>query len=135
MTSALRIRRRLWVALAAVAAAVSMTARASPAVRCEAGPEGCAARCYEAGPATAPSLPTTQALPVHGPAVGRPVPSTTPCGCCAQAPTAPAPKPGQRTEARRAEPGRELAAAFSQEIRPRRPSTIAFTPDVGPSPS
>lgn len=123
-----RIRRRLWVALAAIAATLSMTGGASAASRCEAMPEGCAACCCEPEPA----VTTAQAPPVHGPAVGRPVPSTIPCACCAQAPTAPASKPGQRVEVRRADPGRELATAPPREIRPRHPSAIAFLPDAGP---
>ena len=65
MAIALRIRLRLWVALAAIAAALPATAGAAEA-RCEAMPAGCTAcDCCEK---TSP--PTTNLDPIPAPIVG-----------------------------------------------------------------
>jgi hypothetical protein len=133
MAIALRIRR-LWVALAAIAASLPATAGAATNGRCEAMPAGCTACCC-GDDASAPSRTTDSAIVAPTPSsrgivVSRP--ASTSCECRGQDPTAPAQKPGQRVEERRVETGREIAADSPTLMRPRASLAIAFMPDVGP---
>jgi hypothetical protein len=137
MAIALRIRRRLWVALAAIAASLPGVAGAATGARCEAMPAGCTAcHCCEETSASAASLGSTPAAIIaptpstRGIVVGRPASSR--CECRSQEPTAPAQRPGQREGERRVETGREVAADSRIPTAPRAPVAIAFMPDVGP---
>ena len=134
MAIALRIRRRLLVALAAIAASLPGVATASTGGRCEAMPEGCAVCCCCEGDstlsATAEPANVSPTLAIPGIVVSRPAPA--PCECRSQEPTAPAQKPGQRVEERRVETSREIAADSPTLLRPRASLAIAFMPDVGP---
>lgn len=136
MSLALRIRQCLWVALAAVAAALPGTAWASDGARCEAMPAGCTAcACCEdaaspaAGVEATPSAIVAPDHPTRGVTVDRPAPR---CECRGQDSPAPAEKRGQRTTGRRVETSREVAADSSMNIGPRIPTAIDFRPDVGP---
>ena len=137
MAFALRIRRRLWVAFAAIAVSLPATAGASTEPRCEAMPAGCTtcACCKEPAPAS-PQTATAPVLSVarttRDMALARPASSATPCVCRAEAPTAPAPKPGDRVEERRVETSRGVVAEPSAYPGPGAPVAIAFMPDVGP---
>ena len=134
MTIALCIRRRLWIALAAVAASLPATARASEA-KCEAMPAGCTtcSCCEDAAPTTDidPALAEIAAPATRGMAVARP--TSSPCVCRVDGPTAPAPRPGQSAASeRRVETGRDVAADWPNHPGPRVPVASALRPPVGP---
>jgi hypothetical protein len=124
-----RVRRQLWIALAAITVSLPATARAYDGARCEFMLAGCTA-CH-CCTADAPAVATTAVVPVPS-AIGSTSDRPGPCSCCTPSPAAPAPRQEQRAEEQRTDNGRGVAAMSSVEPGPRVPVAIAFVPDVGP---
>ena len=128
--------RHLWIALAALVGALLTSGGVSAScTKPDAGACPPVCGCCKAPAADNPTPEAAGPATVypHVPAwTGDVCPNTPGCECRSQAPTAPEPKPGQRTTVERSDPGRDLALrGLDFDAAPR---SVYFSVLAAPSP-